>query len=147
MGVKERMASTEMQQKISQRIFMGSNLKDKEGNLVDSPELGKTYLLYSKETDKKIGWIKTPKEPGDAGYGWCNLPAYLKLPKVPEEQMPLEVQGERFEEVPMNEYQISDLHIEDYADTVEAPERVRDGFDDVDYNETFDSDDFGDYEG
>ena len=61
MGFKERMASTEMQQKISQRIFMGSNLKDKEGNQVDMPELGQTYFLHSKDTDKKIGWIKTPE--------------------------------------------------------------------------------------
>ena len=141
MGFKERMASTEMQQKISQRIFMGSNLKDKEGNQVDMPELGQTYFLHSKDTDKKIGWIKTPETPGGAGYGWCNLPAYLKLPKVPEDKMPVEVQCEHFDEVPMNEYQVEDLHIEDYA--AEASRRLpADG-----YAEGHDDADYGDYEG
>jgi hypothetical protein len=99
---KRKMAAREDQQKISEKIFFNSTIKDTDGNAVGMPGPDEKYLLYSKQTGKKIGWIKTPGAPGEAGYGWCNLPAYLKMEEPPE--IPDEFENEGWDEVDLNEY-------------------------------------------
>lgn len=99
---KREMASKEDQQRISEKIFYNSTLKDRDGHEVMMPGLGEKYYLHSKQTGKKIGWIKTPSQPGEAGYGWCNLPAYLKMEEPPE--IPDEFVNEDWDEVDLHEY-------------------------------------------
>ena len=99
---KKAMASREDQQKISEKIFYNSELKDRDGNEVMMPALGEKYYLYSRQSGKKIGWIKTPSALGDAGYGWCNLPAYMKMEEPPE--IPDEFVDEDWDEVDLDEY-------------------------------------------
>lgn len=98
---KNRMAATEQQQKITEKIFYNSKIKDKEGKEVTMMAPGK-YYLYSKQSDKKIGWIKIAENPTEASYGWCNLPAYMKMEEPPE--IPEEFINEEWDEVDLSEY-------------------------------------------
>lgn len=93
------MASKESQQKIAGKIFANSDIKDKSGNIVDMPADG-NYYLHSKKSGKKIGWIKVD---GGAGYGWCNLPAFMKM-DTPK-NIPNEFEGESFDEVDFEDYE------------------------------------------
>lgn len=110
---KRRAASTETQQKISEKIFYNSQMKDLEGNDVMFPEPGQKYYLHSKNDDKKIGWVKMPSAPGEAGYGWCNLPAYLKMEEPPE--IPEEFENEDWDEVNLDDY-FNDVDIDEYLE-------------------------------
>ena len=101
-SVKRKTASGEAQQRISEKIFYNSVMKDKKGNDIGFPEPGGKYYLYSKESNKKIGWVKMPSRPGEAGYGWCNLPAYLKMEEPPE--VPVDFENEDWDEVDLDEY-------------------------------------------
>lgn len=110
--VKEKMASMESQQRISNRIFASARFKEKDGEFVPVTELeaNRTYQMYNPEGTKKIGWIKTPDlSHGVAGYGWCNLPGYLALPKVPEEYTPFEVRDEAFDEINPEDFGLNDV--------------------------------------
>ena len=115
---KRKAASSEAQQKISEKIFYNSVMKDKKGNDIGFPEPGGKYYLYSKESDKKIGWVKMPSRPGDAGYGWCNLPAYLKMEEPPE--IPVDFENEDWDEVDLDEY-FDEVDIDKYLD-MDLPE-------------------------
>ena len=106
MGMKERLAETKKQQEIAKKVFSNSVLKDKDGNAVSSIELGGKYLLYSKDSDKKIGWIKLA-EPGKASVGWVNLPDYMKMEEPAD--MPEEFKGEAWDAVDLSEYDIEDI--------------------------------------
>ena len=108
MGLKETIASQRKSQEISAKVFANSVLKDKDGNAVSKPELSKTYLLYSKQSDKKIGWVKMPSSYDKAGTGWCNLPAYLKMEDPPEGSVPFGLRLDNFEQVPLAEYGIDE---------------------------------------
>lgn len=108
MGLKETIASQKKSREISEKIFANSVLKDKEGNTVPKPELSKTYLLYSKQSDKKIGWVKMPSSYNKAGTGWCNLPAYLKMEEPQEGSVPFGLRLDDFEQVPLAEYGIDE---------------------------------------
>lgn len=83
MGLKERLASTEQMQKLSQTIFKKSELiMDEDGRS------GKLYNPNAKDyvdrenPGKPIGWIKI--NPNGASTGWMNLPDYIKLKNQPD---------------------------------------------------------------
>lgn len=118
MGLKKKLAMSAKQQKIAYRIFSGSTLKTKDGTEVSQADVqpGETYLLYSQE-GKKIGWAKMPTEPGQAGVGWINLPAYLKLPEPPE--MPKGFEESDFLEADMDDYDF-DEEEQTYIDDAQA---------------------------
>ena len=130
---KRKAASSEAQQKISEKIFYNSVMKDKKGNGIDFPEPGGKYYLYSKESDKKIGWVKMPSRPGEAGYGWCNLPAYLKMEEPPE--VPEEFEYEDWDEVDLDEY-FDEVDVDEYLaldDREFDPDATADLGDDPEY--------------
>ena len=127
MGLKERLASMPKQREVSAKIFANSVLKDKDGNVVDMPSLSSTYLLYSKESDKRIGWVKTPSSMGGAGVGWCNLPAYLRMKDVPD-SMPYGLTQDDFDEVPMQEYGFPEEGTARELPDVDAPEMEDDSW-------------------
>lgn len=58
MGIKEKLAATKKQQEITKKVFSNSVIADLDGNPAKSVTLGGKYLLYSKDTNKKIGWIQ-----------------------------------------------------------------------------------------
>ena len=105
---KAKMASSEKQQEIAHKIFYNSKLKDKEGNDVLVPRPGGKYYLYSRNSDKKIGWIKLAENPHEASYGWCNLPAFMKMEEPPE--IPTEFLGELWDEVDISEYGLPEAY-------------------------------------
>lgn len=107
--MKNKFASMEMQQKISERIFSSAKFKKKGEDFTSILQPSSTYEMYNPEGNKKIGWIKTPAHPWEAGYGWCNLPGYMALPKIPEDRQPDAVVGMVFDEVDLDEFGLNDL--------------------------------------
>ena len=105
MGIKEKLAATKKQQEITKKVFSNSVIADLDGNPAKSVTLGGKYLLYSKETNKKIGWIQLA-EPGKASVGWVNLPSYMAM-KEPKE-VPTEFQYQNWDIVDLEEYGIED---------------------------------------
>lgn len=102
MGMKERLAETKKQQEIAKKVFANSTLKDADGKPVQSVSLGGKYLLHSKETDKKVGWIKLASKPGEASVGWVNLPDYMKMEEPKE--IPDEFKDQEWDTVDFEEY-------------------------------------------
>ena len=102
MGMKERLAETKKQQEIAKKVFANSTLKDVDGKPVSSVSLGGKYLLYSKEADKKVGWIKLASRPGEASVGWVNLPDYMKMEEPKE--IPDEFKEQEWDIVDFEEY-------------------------------------------
>lgn len=97
--MKNKFASTEMQKKISARIFASARFKEKGEDFTDVLQPSRTYEMYDASGSKKIGWVKTPAHPWEAGYGWCNLPAYMAMDKIPENRVPVSVVRMEFDEV------------------------------------------------
>ena len=83
MGLKERLASNEKMQKLSETIFKKSELIMDESGMS-----GKLYNPKAKDyvdrenPGKPIGWIKI--NPNGASTGWMNLPDYMKLKNQPD---------------------------------------------------------------
>lgn len=108
---KTKMADSDKQREIANKIFYNSAIKDKKGNEVMFPEPGGKYYLHSKKSDKKIGWIKLSEDPYGASYGWCNLPAFMKMEEPPE--IPAEFENEVWDEVDFTEYGLPEAY--DYS--------------------------------
>lgn len=110
MGMKERLAETRKQQEIAKKVFSNSVLKDADGKPVQSVSLGGKYFLHSKDSDKKIGWVKLPSRPGEASVGWVNLPDYMKMEEPVN--VPEEFKGETWDTVDLAEYDVENIEPE-----------------------------------
>ena len=107
---KTKMADSDKQREIANKIFYNSIIKDKQGNEVMFPEPGGKYYLHSKKSDKKIGWITLSEEPYGASYGWCNLPAFMKMEEPPE--IPKQFVNESWDEIDFVEYGLPEAYDE-----------------------------------
>ena len=106
MGVKESMALAKKQQEITKKVFSNSVLKDTAGKPISSVQPGGKYLLFSNDSNKKIGWVRLA-EPGKASIGWVKLPDYLTM-KQPEDT-PSEFKSQSWDTVDPSEYGV-DMH-------------------------------------
>lgn len=104
MDIKEKLAETKKQQEITKKVFSNSVIADSDGNPIKSVTLGGKYLLYSKESNKKVGWIRLASRPGEASVGWVNLPDYMKMEEPKE--IPDEFKGQEWDTVDFEEYGI-----------------------------------------
>ena len=64
MGIRKRLASLRWMQKASLKVLSNCEINDEDGNEVAFRERGRKYLLYSKKTGRKVGWIRTPEKEG-----------------------------------------------------------------------------------